>query len=147
MLELLKTAAYREFKNFLDEQRFTYYLGGSRRFKYHRSQSDFDIFILDERDVERDIEHSLISLGFKSDNKNHHNYPAGNKLYSYYDMIHAILLKPEMFKHNCTQHNNVEEFLDKHPFMLPVCKYLKAHLPGKQIYNMLVRAELSSRKG
>jgi len=142
MLELLKTAAYREFKNFLDEQRFTYYLGGSRRFKYHRSQSDFDVFILDERDVEG----SLLSLGFKPDNRNHHNYPAGNKLYSYYDMIHAILLKTEMFKYNCSQHDNVEEFLNEYRFMLPVCKYLKAHLPGRQIYNMLVRADIASRK-
>lgn len=129
--ELVVKNVYTYFSN----NNVNFFLGGSRRFQYETTDSDYDFFVSDDPDM--DIHTELVALGF-SLNKND-SYPGTVYEFRVNDknLVHIIVLYSEQYRELSELHDEIKRSMSKD--ISKICLYLKKNekFSGTRIFSIL----------
>lgn len=120
------------------------FLGGSRRFGYDRPESDTDFFVLiKNKEIEKALFRGLAKIGFRemSEAEGYSLNLSFCRILALQGMCHIVILNDELcYKHLEQEHERIEHFLRREPYLQEFCRKLgELRVEGTYIYRALCR--------
>ena len=131
--------------NMLNENKFKFFLGGSRRFGYERPDSDFDIIIHKAAPVNLDI---FTKIGVQIVEIEATYYPDADVLLKG-ENVHIIFVSSQhKFKSLRFMHDKIEKMLKDRPGIIEIVPILRENgFTGGDIFHLLYHLTYTNKAG